>query len=172
MRKTHTHGYATFQSPNTGRLGAVSRGRVHLARRRTPVRLPRIPEAAALPVALLTAVLEGGVPATDDLHGAVGAVVAATGGGNTAPGLLELATELMGRGVPVALTTRCPSGQAMPGYGFPGGSDQWWESGAIFTGTLDGLKARVLLALGMGAGLGAAELATLCAPFGGGRNGG
>ena len=106
------------------------------------------------------------------MHAAVGAVVAATGGGNTAPALLELASELMGRGVPVAVTTRCPSGRAMPGYGFPGGSDQWWEAGAIFTGTLDGLKARVLLALGIGAGLGVPELAALCEPFGGGRSGG
>jgi L-asparaginase len=171
VRKTHTHAYATFQSPNAGRLGTVSGGRVHLARRRTPVRLPHIPDAAALPVPLLTAVLDDRVPAPDDLRAAVGAVIAATGGGNTTPPLLEVATELMARGVPVALTTRCPSGQAKPGYGFPGGSDQWWEAGAIVTGTLDGLKARVLLALGIGAGLGAGELAALCEPFGGGRNG-
>lgn len=170
VRKSHTHAYATFQSPNTGRLGAVSDGRVHLARRRTPARLPRIPDAAAHPVPLLTAVLDGAVPTTDDLHAAAGVVVAATGGGNTSPALLELATALMARGVPVALTTRCPSGRAMPGYGFPGGSDQWWEAGAIFTGTLDGLKARVLLALGIGAGLGTMELAVLCETFGGGAH--
>jgi L-asparaginase len=172
VRKTHTHAYATFQSPNAGRLGTVSSERVHLARRRTPAQLPRIPDAAALPIPLLTAALDGGVPGRDDVDSAVGAVVAATGGGNTAPALLELARELMGRGVPVAVTTRCRSGRAMPGYGFPGGSDQWWEAGAIFSGTLDGLKARVLLALGIGAGLGVPELAAMSEPFGGGRSGG
>jgi L-asparaginase len=68
----------------------------------------------------------------------------------------------------VALTTRCPSGSARPGYGFPGGSSAWWEAGAIFTGTLDGLKARMLLALGIGAGLSPEDLAAMCVSFGGG----
>jgi L-asparaginase len=72
----------------------------------------------------------------------------------------------------VALTTRCPTGRVQPGYGFPGGSSQWWEAGAIFSGTLDGLKARVLLALGLGAGLSVAELAARFEPFGGGQRAG
>ena len=57
----------------------------------------------------------------------------------------------------------------MPGYAFPGGSSQWWEAGAIFSGTLDPLKARVLVALGVGAGTSVEELAEMCAAFGGGR---
>jgi L-asparaginase len=56
----------------------------------------------------------------------------------------------------------------MPGYAFPGGSSQWWEAGAIFSGTLDALKARVALVLGLGAGLTVSELAALYEPFGGG----
>jgi L-asparaginase len=101
-----------------------------------------------------------------------GLVVAATGGGNTAPWLLDAATALIGRGVPVALTTRCPSGQARPGYGFAGGSSQWWDVGAVFTGTLDPLKARVLVALGVGAGLSVGDLAGVCGTFGGGAHAG
>ncbi|MCA1588738.1 MAG: hypothetical protein LC744_08885 [Chloroflexi bacterium] len=98
-----------------------------------------------------------------------GLVVAAAGGGNTPPAFLALGRHLMDAGVPVALTTRCPSGQARPGYAFEGGSSQWWEAGALFTGTLDGPKSRVLLALGLGAGLSVAELAVICEAFGGGR---
>ena len=167
VRKTHTHAHATFQSPNSGRLGLVADGRVTLLRRRTPVRLSRIPEQAALPVPLLTVVLDT-VPALIDADPA-GLVVAATGSGNTPAAYLELARPLIERDVPVALTTRCPSGRALPGYGFPGGSSQWWEAGAIFAGTLDGLKARVLVSLGRGSGLSTAELAAMCAAFGGGR---
>ena len=77
VRKTHTHAFATFQSPNAGRLGLVADGRVVLLRRRQPMRLPRIPERAALPVPLLTVVLDA-VPIVDD--GARGLVVAAAGG--------------------------------------------------------------------------------------------
>jgi L-asparaginase len=167
VRKTHTHAYATFQSPNAGRLGMVADGRVTLVRRRRPVRLPRIPERAALPVPLVTVTLDS-TPQLGDADPR-GLVVAASGGGNTPPAFLELARPLIERDIPVVLTTRCPSGRVMPGYAFPGGSSQWWEAGATFSGTLDGLKARVLVALGRGAGCSVDELAEVCAAFGGGR---
>jgi len=168
VRKTHTHAFATFQSPNAGRLGLVTDAKVTLLRRRMPVRLPRIPDAAALPVPVLHVVLDA--EPTLAVADPVGLVVAAAGGGNTPVAHLELARGLIGRGVPVVLTTRCPSGRPLAGYGFPGGSSQWWEAGAVFSGTLDALKARVLLALGIGAGLDSRELATLAESWAGGSN--
>lgn len=172
VRKMHTHAFATFQSPNRGRLGAVDAdGRVTLERRRRPSRLPRLPAAAALPVHLLTFALETDARLIQALAAPRPAalVVAAAGGGNTPPGFLELARRLMADEVPVGLTSRCPSGQPQPGYAFDGGSSQWWEAGAVFTGTLGPFKSRILLALGLGAGLSVAQLAALCEPFGGGR---
>ena len=170
VRKTHTHAYATFQSPNAGRLGMVADGRVTLLRHRRPARLARAPLHAALPVHLVTAVLDADSNAVARLLEPVpaGLVVAATGGGNTAAWLLDAASALIERGVPVMLTTRCPSGRPMAGYGFPGGSSAWWQAGAIFSGTLDPLKARVLLALGLGGGTSVRELAAVCAAHGGG----
>ena len=169
VRKTNTHAHATFQSPNAGRVGLVADGRVTVLRRRTPVRMPTVPPVAAGPVPLLTVVLDdAGAVDTAERRGPAGLVVAAAGGGNTPPPYLESAERLLAAGVPVALTTRCPSGRALPGYGFPGGSSSWWEAGAIFSGTLDGMKARVLLSLGIGAGLSSEDLAALCQPFGGG----
>jgi L-asparaginase len=167
VRKTHTHAFETFQSPNAGRLGMVRDGRVTLLRQRTPVRLSRIPAAAARPVPILAVALDA--PPTSLPSDPVGVVVAAAGGGNTPPAYLELARALIDGGVPVALTTRCFSGRPEPGYGFPGGSSQWWEAGAIFSGTLDALKVRLLVALGVGSGLTSDDLAALCEPFGGGR---
>jgi L-asparaginase len=170
VRKTHTHAYATFQSPNLGRLGVVADGRIALGRRRAPVRLPRIPDAAAMPIPVVPVVLDA--PATIPDADPRAVVFVAAGGGNTPPDHLELARSLMARGVPAILATRCPSGRPLPGYGFPGGSSQWWESGAVFSGTLDALKARVLAALSLGAGLGVGELAELAERFGGGRSAG
>jgi len=165
VRKTHTHAYATFQSPNAGRLGIVAAGRPTILRRRAPVRLPRMPERAALPVPLLPVVLDheptlDGTPA--------GLVVAAAGGGNTPPGYLRIARRLIAAGVPVVLSTRSPSGRPLPGYAFPGGSSQWWQAGALFSGTLDALKSRVLLALAAGAGLDGREIAAMLDRWGGG----
>ena len=168
VRKVHTHAHATFQSPNAGRLGLVADGRVALLRRRSPVRLARVPEGAALPVPILGVALDSPAALADPAP--AGLVVAAAGGGNTPPEYLALARSLIGRGVPVMLTTRCPSGRVAPGYAFPGGSSQWWEAGALFCGTLDALKARVLLALGVGAGASVEALAEMCASFGGGRS--
>ncbi len=170
VRKTHTHAYATFGSPNAGRLGSVAHGEVELLRRRARhVTLPRIPDHAASPVPLVTVVLDdaGAIEAAAGRRPA-GLVVAATGAGNTPAAHLEAASALMRHGVPVALTTRCHSGAARPGYAFPGGSNRWFEAGAIFTGTLDGPKARILLALGIGAGWATDELGAFCAPLGGG----
>ena len=167
VRKTHTHAFATFQSPNAGRLGLVADGRVVLFRQRRPTRLAVMPERAALPVPLLTVVLDA-IPSADDA--ARGLVVAAAGGGNTPLGYLELARSFIERDVPVVLATRCPSGRPLPGYAFPGGSSQWWDAGALFSGTLDALKARVLVALGVGAGLDARGLAGIFASWGGGAS--
>jgi len=85
--------------------------------------------------------------------GAAGLVVEATGSGNTDPDVLIAAREAMADGVPVVLTTRCASGAVGAFYGFPGGGATWADAGAIMAGTLSGPKARVALALGLGAGL-------------------
>lgn len=168
VRKTHTHAYGTFQSPGAGPLGTVGEDGVTWLRGRSPVRLPAIPEHAALPVPLLTVVLDA-EPAVPDAP--AGLVVAAAGGGNSPPAYLDLARSLLASGTPVVLATRAGSGRPLPGYAFPGGSSDWWGAGAIFAGSLDALKARVLVALGVGAGLGIAELAERFGAFGGGRSG-
>ena len=149
----------------------MTEGRVTLERRRVPARLGRFPARAALPIHLLTFALDSDERLLAALRdpAPAGLVVAAAGGGNTPPAFLELARSLLAAGVPVALTTRCPSGSVRPGYAFDGGSSQWWEAGVLFTGTLDALKARVLLALGTGAGMSMDELAAIYTSFDGGR---
>ncbi|HEU5325774.1 MAG TPA: asparaginase [Candidatus Limnocylindria bacterium] len=173
VRKTHTHAFATFQSPNAGRLGLVGDTGVTLLRQRQPMRLAAIPDAAALPVPIIGVALDldPGLLRASIGEAPAGLVVAAAGGGNTPPVYLELARPLLDRGVPVVLTTRCPSGRPLPGYGFPGGSTQWWEAGALFSGTLDALKARLVLALGLGAGADRAALVRVFEAFGGGSRG-
>jgi L-asparaginase len=154
--KTHTSAYATFQALNLGPLGAIERDEVVLwsmpRRRRV---LPAPPVAPIPPVALVTAVLgeDGATVRAAIGAGARGIVVAATGAGNTHPGLLAAAEEAMTRGIPVVITTRAPSGRVLPAYGFPGGGALWITAGAIPAGYLGGPKARIALALGLAAGL-------------------
>jgi L-asparaginase len=162
--KMHASALDTFASPNGGSLGRVDgRGltvfrtrshRRHVATTRAAGRVHLITATVAMDGSLLDAAVGLG---TD------GIVVAATGAGNTDPGLLAAAERAMAAGVPVALATRCPSGRAGAAYAFPGGGAQWVAAGAIPVGHLCAVKARVALALGLGAGLDRAGLAALLA---------
>lgn len=164
VTKTNSQSLDTFQALNHGPLGTVRGGELELQRLRRDRRmLLQWPEAAAEPVALLTAVVstDGSLLRAAVGQGSRAVVVEATGAGNTDPDLLAAAVEAMDAGIPVALTTRCASGAVGPLYGFPGGGRSWQEAGAIMAGTLSGPKARVALALGVGAGLDRAGLGAL-----------
>ena len=95
--------------------------------------------------------------------GSAGIVVAATGAGNTSPGLLAAGERAMAAGIPVVLASRAPSGAAGAGYAFPGGGATWLRAGAMLAGTLSAPKARVALAIGLGAGLAGNELTAFLA---------
>ncbi len=164
VTKTHSTAIDTFGARNQGPLGHVVGEEVVLDRQRTERRtLDRIPDAAAEPVVLLTAV----VSTNGDLlraavgQGARGIVLEATGSGNTDPDLLTAAGEAMAGGATVVLTTRCAAGPVGPWYGFSGGGRSWQDAGAILAGTLSGPKARVALALALGAGLDRAAMTRL-----------
>jgi L-asparaginase len=168
--KTDTDRYDTFQAPNTGPLGDIRGDEVVIRHRRaTRTTLPAIPGHAAEPIDLLVAT----VSADDRLvraalgSGSRGIVVAGTGAGNTDPSLLEAARDAMAMGIPVVLASRALAGRAGPRYGFLGGGAWWTRAGAIAAGTLSGPKARVTLALGLGAGLDDAGLRRLFASAGG-----
>jgi L-asparaginase len=154
--KVDTLAYAAFSCPHDGPLGHVSDDGVRLARRRTgrPA-LPRLPDAAVEPIALVAAAMgtDGALIRAAVAGGARGIVVQAPGSGNSHPDVLAAAAEAMAAGIPVVLTSRVLRGGVRPAYGFPGGGAKWAHSGAIMAGTLNGPKARVMLALAMGAGL-------------------
>ena len=162
VAKTHTSSLTTFQSPNAGPLGVVDRDRVLVGRART-ARRRLSTTAAAERVHLITAVvgMDGRLLDAARVAGADGFVVAATGSGNTSAPLLEAATRAMDDGLPVVLASRCGSGRAGTAYAFPGGGATWVRAGALLAGSLSGPKARVALALGLGAGLSRDALAAL-----------
>jgi L-asparaginase len=164
VAKTHATSLTTFRSPNTGAVGAVVGASVVAWRRRAGRRHVATARASER-VHLITAVvgIDGSLIDGAVAAGAEGIVVAATGAGNTSPGLLAAAERAMAAGIPVVLTTRALAGRAGTAYAFPGGGATWARAGAIMAGHLSGPKARVALALGLGAGLDAAALAALMA---------
>lgn len=166
VTKTHTRAFDTFQSPNRGSLGTVTEdGAVSvMAPRGARRRLHPVPAAGAR-----VELVQAGIGSDGSLidaavgTGARGLVVAATGAGNTSAGMLAAAERAMADGIVVVLASRCPAGAVSTAYAFPGGGATWVRAGAIPAGTLCAIKARVALALGLGAGLGRDDLATLLA---------
>ena len=164
VTKTHAGALDAFQFLDTGPLGRVVDGRVVVDRVRGPWRSVAADHAAD-GVLLLTAhvAMDGALlDAAAALHPpAIG--VEATGAGNTSAALVEAAGRAIEEGIAVVLATRCPAGAASAAYAFPGGGATWLRAGALLAGHLSGPKARIALALGLGAGLDRAALAELLA---------
>jgi L-asparaginase len=164
VQKTHTTAFTAFASPNHGSLGRVVEGQLVMDRARGPRRVVPTHRMSDR-VHLVTAGIgtDGALLRAAIAAGADGLVVAATGSGNTAPGLLAAATDAMMAGIPVVLASRCAAGAVGTAYAFPGGGARWVAAGAIPAGQLCAIKARVALAAGLGAGLSSDGLARLLA---------
>jgi L-asparaginase len=164
VTKTHASELDTFRSLNFGPVGRIDGERVVVLRRRGRRRRVATDRAAER-VHLITAhvAMDGTLVDAALGAGADGFVVEATGSGNTSAPLLAACERAMAAGSPVVLTTRCPAGRAGTGYAFPGGGATWARAGALLAGYLGGPKARVALALGIGARLDRHGLARLLA---------
>jgi len=164
VTKTHARALDAFQCLDTGPLGRVADGRVILERTRGSRRSLATDHAAA-GVLLLTAhvAMDGALLDAAAALQPPGIVVEATGAGNTSAALVEAAGRAIEQGIVVVLTTRCPAGAASAVYAFPGGGATWIRAGALLAGHLSGPKARIALALGLGAGLDRAALTELLA---------
>jgi L-asparaginase len=143
--KVSASALAAFQAYDKGALGEVDAGRVLIHRRperrrtfaidRLETRVPLVRLYLGFDLALVEAALE---------RGARGLVLEAFGRGNGPAALVPIVRAAVAAGVPVVVTSRCPSGRVEPIYGKGGGKDLA-DAGAIFSGDLKGPKARLLL---------------------------
>jgi L-asparaginase len=79
-----------------------------------------------------------------------GLVVEALGVGNVPPTAFEGIKYTVGKNIPVVLVSRCPAGETLDVYSYPG-AGKWLSSiGVIFTDYLNGQKARIKLMLALG----------------------
>jgi L-asparaginase len=145
VTKLSASALAAFQSYEKGALGEVDGERVVVHRRpglrrsftveRLETRVPMIRLNLGFDVDLAEAALE---------RGAKGLVIEAFGRGNGPAALVPVVERAVGSGIPVIVTSRCPTGRVEPIYGKGGGKDLL-DAGAIFAGDLKGPKARLLL---------------------------
>ncbi len=153
VTKIHTSRVDTFRSPGLGKLGEVDLGEVHVYRR--PLTRTTMPDAALVEEIELVKLALGATPAFLEFclgNGTRGVVIEGFGRGNAPRGFTEAVSRLTEAGVPVLLASRCPEGRTRAVYGADSGGTSLVAAGAMLTGTLSGLKARLLLSALLGAG--------------------
>lgn len=160
VRKSHTSSPAAFRSPAAGPIGWVTEGRAVLLTR--PARPAHLAFTAGLsatddlpPVALVRVGLgeDGRLLAPLADLGYRGAVIEGFGGGHVTPAMVPHLAALV-RQMPVILASRTGAGEVLARtYRFCGSETELLKLGLIRAGTLDGLKARLLLTLCLAAAL-------------------
>jgi L-asparaginase len=159
VTKTHASRVGTFASAEHGKLGEVDGDRVIVTRR--PLRsAPLSTDALETRVDLVKCCIGADGRFIDFARetGSRGLVLEAFGRGNATREITEAVRRATAAGLVVAVTSRSPQGRVAPIYTGGGGGHDLMQAGAVFAGDLSSVKARVLLTVLLGAGLGRDEV--------------
>ena len=151
VTKTHTENIETFHSLDFGALGFVDRDYVFF--NRAPRKLELLLTDKINPNVDLIKVYAGMGRKFFDYSidsGAEGLVIEAMGVGNVPPEAFRGVEYAREKNIPVVLVSRCPAGETLDVYGYPGAGKWLKKSGVIFTQHLNGQKARIKLMLALG----------------------
>lgn len=163
VRKLHTSHVDAFDSGDIGALGSIDTGEVIWHRKPEPTVKLGVPKSLAN-VAICKAftgmspeILRIAQQNTDAL------VIEAFGRGNLPPQLMQEISEVVTKGVPVVITSRCLFGRTAPVYGYPGGGADLERVGAWFSADLSTEKVRLFLSIALGQGIDKNELKKILA---------
>ncbi len=151
VTKIYTEQIDSFTSLDFGDLGFVQNGRVIL--NRLPRRLETIEtDKLVTNVDLLTvyAGMDEKFFKYSADSGVEGIIVEALGVGNVPPPAFEGIKYAVEKGIPVVLVSRCPAGETLDIYSYPGAGKWLHKLGVIFADYLNGQKARIKLMLALG----------------------
>lgn len=160
VTKTHTTNVSTFQTPTHGPLGIIMKHDILFFKTAEPrVRFDLTTISGRIPIikayaGMDTSLLEMMSPETVD-----GLVIEALGAGNVPPQAALLLSELIKKGLPIVLVSRCFNGIAEPVYAYEGGGIKLADAGVLFVKELNAQKARLKLLIALNAGLNGQELA-------------
>lgn len=149
VTKTHTSNIATFQSPQYGPIGIVTKRGVLF--HHTPLRSSRFQVKQFSKNVILLKAYAGmdGELINAASKTADGVVIEALGQGNLPPATVPAIQELISRKIPVVLVSRCFNGIAQDIYSYEGGGKHLKELGVVFSNGLNGQKARLKLMIAL-----------------------
>ncbi|HDE4675399.1 TPA: asparaginase [Staphylococcus aureus] len=159
VTKTHTSNTSTFQSPNHGPLGVLTKDRVqfhHMPYRQQA--LENVNEKLNVPLVKAYMGLPGDIFSFYSREGIDGMVIEALGQGNIPPSALEGIQQLVSLNIPIVLVSRSFNGIVSPTYAYDGGGYQLAQQGFIFSNGLNGPKARLKLLVALSNNLDKAEI--------------
>lgn len=151
VTKTHTEDIETFRSLDFGSLGFVEKGKVIY--NRLPRKLETFETERINPNVDLIKVYAGMDQKFFKFSadsGANGVVVEAMGVGNVPPPAFEGIKYVVDKKIPVVLVSRCPAGETLDIYGYPGAGKWLKKEGVIFADYLNGQKARIKMIICLG----------------------
>ncbi len=155
VQKTNTSNVGAFTSPNCGPVGWMAEGAPVMPFRLARTEIMDLPDGAVLPKVVIVKPGLGDDGTLIDAalsSGVAGLVLEATGGGHVS-GAVADAAERAARQVPVVLSSRTRAGNVLTAtYGFVGSEMDLLSRGLIPSGTLDALKARIVVALSLTCG--------------------
>ncbi|MBY6035669.1 asparaginase [Fictibacillus nanhaiensis] len=149
VTKTHTSNIATFQSPQYGPIGIVTKRGVFF--HHTPLQSSRFSVKHFTKKVILLKAYAGMDSSLIEAasQNVDGVVIEALGQGNMPPLTVPAIQDLISRGIPVVLVSRCFNGIAQDIYSYDGGGKQLKEMGVIFSNGLNGQKARLKLMIAL-----------------------
>lgn len=153
VTKEESASLSAFSSSPHGPLGEFTPTGLHLYREPQSYSVS-IPEANGLPPVEMipsAAGMDGRQVERAVSAGVKALVVVGTGLGNVTADLGRELTVALKKGLQVVMTTRCHQGRVAPVYGGEGGGKELASQGVIFGEALQAQKARVKLALALGA---------------------
>ncbi len=150
VTKTHTSNIATFQSPQYGPIGIVTKRGVlfhHTPMDRHTFKVTSLTKNAFLLKAY--AGMDGTILRAIKELKIDGLVIEALGQGNLPPAMIEELSLLLESNIPVVLVSRCFNGFVEDIYSYEGGGKQLKDMGVIFSNGLNGQKARLKLLIAL-----------------------
>ncbi|MFH6458753.1 asparaginase [Staphylococcus aureus] len=159
VTKTHTSNTNTFQSPNHGPLGVLTKDRVqfhHMPYRQQA--LENVNDKLNVPLVKAYMGMPGDIFSFYSREGIDGMVIEALGQGNIPPSALEGIQQLVSLNIPIVLVSRSFNGIVSPTYAYDGGGYQLAQQGFIFSNGLNGPKARLKLLVALSNNIDKAEI--------------
>ncbi len=154
VTKTHTTNVSTFQTPTHGPLGLIMKHEILYFKTAEPrVRFDLDHIQGLVPIISAYAGMTDELIDMLDLEQLDGLIIQAFGAGNIPKETAQKLENLLQKGIPVALVSRCFNGIAEPVYAYQGGGVQLQKSGVFFVKELNAQKSRLKLLIALNAGL-------------------